>query len=177
MSPPTWFCHHCNRKLEPAEVERLTKERDEAVEKDRVGTLFMLRQTEDLLAAQTRLAELTLELARAKAADEHHFGILQSMHDVLCTSDESHSLLPKKLLRLQQSLLSEKQAKVERGDMLVDAQDRLVALTKAAEGAVEAMHDCFYAPNTALPTHVAMRSSAALTALRAALAKGEGGTT
>ena len=20
MSPPTWFCYHCNRKLEPAEV-------------------------------------------------------------------------------------------------------------------------------------------------------------
>src|SRR3990167_2079799 len=92
-----------------AEVERLTKERDTAIENDRVGTLFMLKQTEDLVAAQTRLANLTLELARTKASDEHHFGILQAMHDVLCTSGESHSMLPGKLLRLQQSLLSEKQ--------------------------------------------------------------------
>lgn len=89
----------------------------------RVNIGRSLREREaDLTALRARLAEVELELARVKANDERQWKILEDCKKQLLLSDQSHSLLPERIAILQACLLSEKRAKIERGDMLVEAE-------------------------------------------------------
>ena len=62
------------------------------------------------------------EIAQLKAREEMHWRTLRECADILCLPDESPSLLPEKIRLMQACLLSEKRAKEERGEMLVEAQ-------------------------------------------------------
>jgi hypothetical protein len=62
------------------------------------------------------------DLAWSKISEEYGWRLLRECADILCLPGESPSLLPEKIRQLQACALSEKQAKVERGDMLVEAQ-------------------------------------------------------
>ncbi len=74
--------------------------------------------------------QLERELALAKASEEAHWRTLRECADILCLPDESPSLLPEKIRLLQSCLIGEKGAKIERGDMLVEAQETIAAFVK-----------------------------------------------
>lgn len=65
----------------------------------------------------------TEEIAQLKAREEMHWRTLRECADILCLPDESPSLLPEKIRQLQACLLSEKRAKVERGEMLAEMEE------------------------------------------------------
>lgn len=95
---------------------------------------FMLEQCANHIAAHRER-----ELALPKASDEAHWRTLRECADILCLPDESPSLLPEKIRLLQLCANSEKQAKVERGDMLVAEQEKTVKLRVAIEEALRRM--------------------------------------
>jgi hypothetical protein len=64
------------------------------------------------------------EIAQLKAREEINWKTLRECADILCLPDESPSLLPEKIRSLQASLISEKQAKVERGEMVEELKEQ-----------------------------------------------------
>lgn len=84
-----------------------------------------------------QVSDLERELAFAKASDEAHWRTLRECADILCLPDESPSLLPEKIRLLQLCAKSEKQAKVERGDMLIAAEEKNAELTNTVAAFVQ----------------------------------------
>lgn len=85
---------------------------------------FTAVQTNDL---RTVLA--ALEQAQARA--DYNWKILRECADILCLPDESPSLLPEKIRVSQLCRKSEREAKIERGNQLVDALTRADAAEAA----------------------------------------------
>lgn len=98
--------------------------RDEGEFRASVSGLIDFARTleRDLTAAQAALQAERESVARLKTSDEMHWRTLRECADILCLPDESPSLLPEKIRLLQACAASEKQAKIERGDMLLAAQ-------------------------------------------------------
>jgi len=80
-------------------------------------------------------AETRSVIAGLRAQDEFHFGILKECHAILCTNQESHTLLPDKIRLLQQCHISEKQAKTERGEEIAGLREEVAAITSEYEEA------------------------------------------
>ncbi len=77
------------------------------------------------------------EIAQLQAREAAHWKTLRECADILCLPDESPSLLPEKIRLMQACALSEKQAKVERGDQVIVLQGLLQQMLDVAENCDE----------------------------------------
>lgn len=79
----------------------------------------------DIAELRQNLEALQFECERLKATDLTNFATLQACHDILCTNEESHSLLPTKIVMLRVRL-----AQAEAG---IAARDEYIKLLEQAE--------------------------------------------